>query len=185
VGLSEVREKTNVNSNNGAPNMNRNNFYLTGNTFAVGNAPNATSFKSGHSPWNKGTVGVMKRNRTSFEPGMTNPNKMPIGTITIRKCKDGKKRKFIKTEYGWTENAKYVWFKHFGPLIFGDVVHHVNGNTLDDTTENLIAIPRKVHPTIHSRWGLHLPSLDLWMYVESRYPALAKKRCQVTLGLPF
>ncbi len=59
-------------------------------------SPNTTAFKKGHQPWNTGLKGVMGVNSGSFKP-------VAIGTITKRKCNNGKgyEYQFIKTESGW------------------------------------------------------------------------------------
>ena len=49
--------------------MHRDNSYLIGNKFAKGHRANKTSFKKGMIPWNKGTRGVMKINKTSIRIG--------------------------------------------------------------------------------------------------------------------
>lgn len=94
---------------------------------------------------------------------------MPEGIITIRRTKNGKPRRFIKTTAGWTEYAKWLWIQEYGLLLPGDVVHHINGDRLADTPDNLIAIPRAVHPTIHSRWGIKQPTEEQLRVFKERY----------------
>src|SRR3990167_8622095 len=145
--------------------------YLIGNQHAKGNRPNATSFTPGMIPWNKGKRGYMPANRTSFQPGPRPELQAPLGTIVTRtRHKRGaKQRKFIKTETGWIEFAKHVWISAAQMLLPGDIVHHINGDSVDDRFENLIAIPRNVHPTIHSRWGLKAVPTSVWQQCGERY----------------
>lgn len=125
-------------------------------------------FRSGQTPWNRGVTGIHLSPSTEFKAGRTPDRVDPIGTVTIRKAKIGR-RQFIKTVDGWTEYAKWLWIEQYGHLLPGDVVHHLNGDRLDDRPENLIALPRTDHPKIHSRWGLRLLSDDELAEYRSRY----------------
>ena len=156
--------------------MNRDNSYLIGNRHAVGSGPNTTSFKAGSSPWNKGKRGYMGANRTSFKPGMVSARRVEVGTVTIRRDKNGKHRRHIKTATGWTEYAKHLWIEAAGFLADGDVVHHIDGDSLGDRLDNLIAIPREYHPQIHSRWGIKPPTAEMMDRVAKVYPLIAVKR---------
>ena len=161
--------------------MNRDYSYLYGNQYAAGHAPNSTSFKPGQVPWNKGKRGYMGANATSFKPGVPSGRAVPIGT-NVTRTRRGRARSFIKVgtgraryaPLGWMEQAKSVWINHHSFLRDGDVVHHINGNSLDDSLENLIAIPRAIHPQIHSRWGLHEPTEELLLSVALVYPSYAE-----------
>jgi len=112
-----------------------------------------TRFKKGSKPWNAGTKGATNRNKTSFKKGEPPTNKLPIGTITTRTNKRGKKdtRKFIKTAEPstWEPMAKYVWEKHNGNLQKGMLIHHKNRNKIDDRIENLKIMTRKEHLKEH------------------------------------
>ena len=125
---------------------------LKGNTYAVGNKPNKTAFKSGTAPWNKNVKGIHLSPETEFKKGQRPINWLPVGTITKRKNeRETHTRQFIKIDEPnkWEEYAKYVWNNQYGSLIKGDVIYHINGDTLDDRIENLIALPRKDHPKFH------------------------------------
>lgn len=131
--------------------------YLIGNKHAAGNSPNKTSFKKGQRPWNKGKKGIHMSPQTEFKKGCPSLNRLPVGTETLRKRSRRKdKRYFVKIGEPdiWNERAKVVWQKHYGKIIFGDIVHHLNGDSLDDRIKNLVAMPRKDHPRFHSKWGL-------------------------------
>lgn len=45
---------------------------------------------------------------------------------------------------------RFVWEKHHGPIPKGWVVHHKNHNRLDNRIENLEAMPRGQHQTLHA-----------------------------------
>ena len=148
----------------------RDNSYLIGNQHAKGNDRNRTSFQKGNLPWNKGLCGLHLSPTTEFKTGHDNGRKMPLGSMVQRRDKQGKARTFIKRANGsWIELARYLWEKRYG-WIKGDVVHHLNGDALDDRLENLIAIPRSEHPKLHSRWWLKQPTTQQIIRYESRYP---------------
>jgi hypothetical protein len=118
----------------------------------------------------------MGPNKTSFQPGMVSARKVAVGTVTIRTDKNGRQRRHIKTESGWIEYAKHLWIEAAGFLADGDVVHHVDGDSLGDRISNLIAIPRETHPQIHNRWGVKPPTDAMWKAVLEKYPEIAAKR---------
>ena len=135
--------------------MSRNNNYLLGNNFAIGNKPNKTSFKKGIIPWNKNTKGLMKSNSGSFRKGQKGINWKPIGSMTIKKEGSGTRRKFIKIKEPnkWIEYAKYLWIKSGRKLKHGYCLHHINNDSFDDRIENLIFVSRQDHPKLHNRWN--------------------------------
>lgn len=151
--------------------MNRDNTYLHGNKFAVGSGPNRTSFKKGTPPWNKGRKGIHLSRATEFKKGCSSINWLAPGTITVRTDKNGKDRHFIKiaNPRKWEELAKNRWKNKYGKLIPADVVHHLNGKSLDDRIENLIALPRKDHPIYHNRWGFKRPTKNQIKFYLARY----------------
>ena len=65
--------------------------------------------------------------------------------------------------------CKYLWIQKFGRLLKGDVVHHIDGNGLHDHIENLLAVPRSVHPTLHNRYWLIAPPAELKEACLARY----------------
>src|SRR5215467_371960 len=78
------------------------------------------------------------------------PDKFPIGTIRIRKCKGGYRYAFRKTESGWMFEHHYV----LGGISKGQVTHHVNGNTLDNRPENLRVLTPSEHAHLHCAKGI-------------------------------
>lgn len=131
--------------------MNRNNDYLKGNQYAVGNKPNATAFKKGDEPWNKGKKGIHLSPATEFKKGQQPATYLPVGSQTIRTDKGGKQRRWIKTEDPniWMEYAKWVWINANGPIPKGLIVHHLDEDTLNDDISNLCLLTRKAHFEIH------------------------------------
>jgi len=65
------------------------------------------------------------------------------GTVTVRGYRqmfvDGRKR---------YEHA-LVWEAAYGPRPKGWVMHHLNGERLDNRLRNLLAMPRGMHPRLH------------------------------------
>lgn len=146
--------------------------YLLGNQHAKGAKPNSTAFKKGCIPWNKNKKGIHLSEATEFKKGRKSPKCMPVGSIRKRRSKkSGQKRNFIKVSepMQWEELAKYIWKQKYGVILKGDVIHHKNGNMLDDRLENLIALPRADHPIFHSRWGLRQFSEEQIAYYIGRY----------------
>lgn len=151
--------------------MNRDYTYLIGNKFAKGHKPNKTSFHKGHVPWNKGKKGIHLSPKTEFKKGQRSLNWLPVGSKTIRLDRNKVKRMWIKIAEPnkWEEYAKFIWKKHFGKILKEDVIHHIDGNRLNDNISNLIALPRKDHPIFHSRWGLKSLTKRQLEFYKSRY----------------
>ena len=151
--------------------MSRDYSYLIGNQFAKGRLPNKTSFKKGIIPWNKNLKGIHLSPQSEFKKGCKPPRRYKLGTITERKSKGGTKRNFVKIKEPntWCELAKHLWIQAYGQLKKGDIVHHMNGNILDDRISNLIALPRKDHPKFHGRCGLRLLTERQISYYKNRY----------------
>lgn len=143
--------------------------FVKGNTLAKGNPPNKTAFPQGHTPWNKGNRGIHLSPRTEFKHGQPSNNVLPLWTITQRRCKNNRQRHFIKTPARWVEYAKWLWIDSYGSLISGDVVHHLNGDSLDDTINNLIALPRTDHPVYHNKQGICSIPEEKLAYYRGRY----------------
>lgn len=110
-----------------------------------------TRFSKGINPWNKGTKGVMKPNKTSFKPGHDNKFKeKPVGTERIDKGfvmikVDGYSRYQIK--------AKMIWEEHNGKVPDGKIIKYLDGNPLNVSIENLALISRGENLIINHQLG--------------------------------
>jgi len=126
--------------------------FLKGNQFAKGNKPNSTSFKKGQSPWNKGKKGTHYSPETEFKKGQKGIRWQAAGTISCRIDKGNKQRQWIKIEEPniWIEYAKFIWFKNNGKIPRGYIIHHIDGNTMNDDINNLALLTRKAHFEIHN-----------------------------------
>lgn len=158
--------------------MIRDTTYLIGNTFAAGSGPNKTSFKPGAVPWNKGLHVATSPAcfRTTFKPGMVAINRKPVGSITVRVDKNGTARRWIKVSESrpsWKPYPQWLWESKRGPIPSGMIVHHVDGNALNDSLDNYKLVSRSEHINAHRR--------DLLAAKR-----LINQRCAtVTPGLPF
>lgn len=65
---------------------------------------------------------------------------------------------YKKTSDGALEHRRVNTF-HSGAIPRGWVVHHVNGEKLDNRSENLVALPRACHRDLHAHYEKNLPDL--------------------------
>lgn len=89
---------------------------------------------------------------TEFRPGQTAHNKLPVGSVCIRKeTHTGLKRAWVKVSEPnvWKKRAVVVWEAHHGPVPRGHVVHHRDRNSLNDEPNNLVALTRRRHAAVH------------------------------------
>ena len=88
---------------------------------------------------------------TEFKSGQPAPNRLPVGSVTVRTLK-GVRRAFVKIgePSKWRERAKVVWEEHHDrPIPRGHVIHHRDRATLNDAPENLVALTRRQHAIEH------------------------------------
>jgi hypothetical protein len=134
--------------------MKRDNSYLINNKFAVGAGPNATSFKRGDEPWNKGRAfSPAGSEATRFKKGQPGRNWKPVGSETIRRDKNGTMRAFIKVSEPniWKFRAVIVWENRYGPIPRGLILHHRDENALNDSIDNLCVLTRAAHINEHRK----------------------------------
>ena len=67
------------------------------------------------------------------------------------KDKDGRRLIMVKSEKGgYMYYSRWLMEKHLGrELTFDEVVHHINGDKLDDRIENLEVLTRAEHMEVH------------------------------------
>jgi len=104
-----------------------------------GHAPSGFYIK-GEAPWNKG-----KKREYSL------PTQHKIGSITIRKDANGKKRRWIKIGHPskWIQYSHYIFRKHTRINTFNKIIHHLDKNPLNDTFKNLQIVSRSDHMKLH------------------------------------
>ena len=106
-------------------------------------------FKSGHQPWNKDLKGIHLSPETEFQPGRENDKSLPFGAVTIRNDKAGSARAWVKTPDGWLPRSQAVYIAKHGAIPEGHVVHHIDGDSLNDRPSNLMAVTPADHARIH------------------------------------
>jgi hypothetical protein len=128
---------------------------LVGNQHAKGHAANKTTFAKGGTPWNKGMKGIHLSPSSEFSKGTSPDRSLPLGSITIRNDK-GKRRRWIKVAEPdvWREYAKVAWeTTNEQTIVPGMLIHHCDGDTLNDAPDNLQCVSRAEHIGIHQARG--------------------------------
>ena len=99
-------------------------------------------FPKGNIPANKGkkmheSVRELLK-PTMFKPGNKPHNTKPIGTINVRKDKNGNPYQYIKISDGnWMLLNRHIWEQHNGKIPEGFRIHHKDGNVMNCVIENL------------------------------------------------
>lgn len=113
--------------------------FQKGHKLGIGN-----KHKLGIAPWNKGTKGLTKANKTSFKKGQR-PNNYQggisfySGRWTIV-CRGDKKYAYARAVMECSIGRK---------LTKKDIVHHINEDPTDDRIDNLALTTRAGHIEIH------------------------------------
>ena len=98
-------------------------------------------FKKGSIPWNKGTKGLAKANKTSFKKGHTPANYRPIGSERIDK--DGYVVVKVADPKTWKLKHRYIWEMHHNKKVQkGHSVIFLDGNKRNFNINNLMLVSR-------------------------------------------
>ena len=102
-------------------------------------------YKKGCIPWNKGTKGLTKANKTSFKKGERPKSWKPVGSERIDR--DGYTLIKISNEGGmwqrWALKHRVVWEKHYKMKVpKGSVIIFADGNKSNLSVDNLICVTR-------------------------------------------
>lgn len=85
--------------------------------------------------------------------GFPADNHLPVGTVRIRTRhgRGGERRAWVKVAEpnSWKLRAQVVWEAANGPLPRGHVVHHKDGDKLNDALDNLEALTKASHLAEH------------------------------------
>jgi len=107
----------------------------------------------GHKGWNKGMS--KEEMHKHYTNGFSNGRYThPVGTIKIINKKGQGMRNWIKiqeTPAKWMLYARYIWEKHNGKIPKGYVIHHIDGNPINDEPSNLKAMLPKDHISMHMK----------------------------------
>ena len=100
--------------------------------------------------------GEHRSRETEFVPGQIAHNRLPYGTVRVRReTHTGLQRAWVKVSEPnvWMKRAMIVWEALNGPLPKGWVVHHRDGNSLNDAPDNLEGLSRREHASVHRQRG--------------------------------
>jgi len=108
-------------------------------------------FTKGHVPFNTGTKGLMKPNRTSFKKGNKPHNWTPIGHERI--TKDGYLQRKVtdtgSTKDDYVEVHRLVWEETHGSIPDSHIVLFKDGKKANITLDNLILVSRADHAVMN------------------------------------
>ncbi|AUI65582.1 MULTISPECIES: HNH endonuclease [Glaesserella] len=100
-------------------------------------------YPKGSIPWNKGVIGHIGANTTSFKAGHQPHNTKPVGSERLTKY--GVMVKVAKTgrnDERWKFRSQIVWETTHGQIPKGYIIIHINGDNTDDRLENLDILSR-------------------------------------------
>ncbi len=117
--------------------------------FRKQNSVTKGQFEPGSKPWNKGLKGIHLSPETEFKKGRKSEKAMPFGSVTIRNDKAGKPRAWVKQKTGWVPRAQAVYTAANGAIPDGHVLHHLDGDTLNDRLANLKPLTPADHVRAH------------------------------------
>ena len=100
-------------------------------------------FKKGIVPWNTGTKGVMKPNKTSFKKGGVPYNVRPVGSERI--TKDGYRSIKIAEPNSWELVQRHNWAQVHGTKNMPDNLRFKDGNRLNCDIDNLEPVTNAEH----------------------------------------
>lgn len=108
-------------------------------------------FGKGHVSWNKDLKGYIGANVTSFKKGHVPPNRRTVGEERINvygyvEIKIDEPNPYVKGQMTrWKLKHIVVWKKEHGPVPDDYIITFLDGDKINCSPENLILITRKVH----------------------------------------
>ena len=104
-------------------------------------------FPKGNIPFNKGTKGLMKANKTSYKKGNIPQNYKPVGTERI--TEDGYTEIKVKDPNVWKLKHRLIYEEHYGEITNGYVVMFLDRDKSNFDINNLILISRNQLKTLN------------------------------------
>ena len=104
-------------------------------------------FPKGNIPFNKGTKGLMKANKTSYKKGNIPQNYKPVGTERI--TEDGYTEIKVKDPNVWKLKHRIIYEEHYGEIPKGYVVMFLDRDKSNFDINNLILISRNQLKTLN------------------------------------
>lgn len=113
-------------------------------------------FEKGHVPANRG------KHSGGWEPGWYKKGHLPathkpVGTVSVRNNrKRGQQCVYEKTAEPnvWKRKCVLEWERQYGPVPKGKIIIAADGNQLNTSAENLVAVTRQQH-AVMNRYGIH------------------------------
>jgi hypothetical protein len=103
-------------------------------------------------------------------------NKVRPGTITVRKTKKIPRRWIkIAEPSKWILYAKYIYIQHNGNIPNGGIIHHIDGDTLNDNINNLKLVTRKEHCITHNLHKLGNVAVSKKIWKKNKYALVVVK----------
>ena len=97
-------------------------------------------FKKGSIPWNKGTKGLTKANKTSFKKGIIHFNYKQVGEERIDKY--GYVQIKVAEPNVWDLKHRAIYREHYGEIPDGHNIIFADGNKMNFDIDNLIAVSK-------------------------------------------
>ena len=104
-------------------------------------------FPKGNIPFNKGTKGLMKANKTSYKKGNIPQSYKPVGTERI--TEDGYTEIKVKDPNVWKLKHRIIYEEHYGEIPKGYVVMFLDRDKSNFDINNLILISRNQLRTLN------------------------------------
>lgn len=112
-------------------------------------------FEKGQTPWNTGTTGVMKPNKTSFKKGDIPINHRPVGSERI--TKDGYREIKTAEPRTWELLQRYNWAKVHGCENMPENLRFKDGNPLNCDVSNLEPVSNQEHMVLNNMGFNQMP----------------------------
>ena len=97
-------------------------------------------FKKGSTPWNKGTKGLTKANKTSFKKGIIHFNYKQVGEERIDKY--GYVQIKVAEPNKWDLKHRVIYRERYGEIPNGHNIIFADGNKMNFDIDNLIAVSK-------------------------------------------